>query len=98
MELWISWLGTVFFGYFALTSIYAGLKSYKKGDEKEFDEVFSYDDGVFAFMGLVFEFILWGSEKLFPERFQLLAFRIIAILISFFMLGVVYLFWYLYFN
>lgn len=98
MELWIAWLGTVLFGYFAFTSLYAGLKHYKKGEEKGFDDVFSYDYGILAFMGIFFEFILWVSEKLFPQRFHLIVFRIVAISISFLMLGVVYLFWYFYFN
>ena len=98
MELWIAWLGTILFGYFALTSLYAGLKHYKKGEENEFNEAFSYGDGIFAFIGLFFEFILWVSERVFPQRYQLVVFRIVAILISFLMMGIVYLFWYLYFN
>lgn len=98
MELWITWFATVLFGYFAITSLYAALKPYKKEEERDFDEAFSFGEGIFGFIGLFFSFILWGSEKLFPERFQLLVFRIVAFIVFQLMAGVIYLFWYLYFN
>ena len=93
MEAWIPWIATVLFGYFAITSIYGGLKSYKKDELKEFDDVFSYGDENFAFMGMFFDFILWGSEKLFPPKFQLIVFRMVALLIFLLMIGLIYLFW-----
>lgn len=30
MEVWVPWLATLLFGYFAIISLYAGLKSYKE--------------------------------------------------------------------
>ena len=98
MDVWIPWLATVLFGYFAIISLYAGLKPYKKDEEREFDDVFSYGDGIFAVVGLLFAFVLWGSEKLFPQRLQLLVFRIVALMIAFLMIGLIYLFWYFYLN
>ncbi|MDN7245567.1 hypothetical protein [Planococcus shenhongbingii] len=98
MELWIPGLATVLLGYFAITSLYAGLKSYKKDEKREFDDAFSYGDGIFAIVGLLFAFVLWGSKKLFPQRYQLLVFRIVALLIALLMIGLIYLFWHLYFN
>lgn len=98
MEVWIPWLATLLFGYFALTSLYAGLKTYKNAEEEGFDEAFSYSDGIFAAVGLIFAFVLWISEKMFPQRFQLVVFRGVALLITLLMIGLIYLFWYLYFN
>lgn len=87
------WLATVLFGYFAITSLYAGLKPYKKDEERGFDDAFSYGPENFAIMGLFFVFVLWGSEKLFPPRFQLVVFRIVALFISLLMIGLIFLFW-----
>lgn len=97
MELWITILATVLFSYFVIVSLYAGLKPYKDGEERGFDEAFSYGDGLFAITGLFFSFVLWASEKLFPPRYQLLVFRLVALMTSLIMAGVIYLFWYLYF-
>ena len=98
MEFWISVLATILFSYFAIVSLYAGLKPYRDGDEKGFDEAFSYGDGVFASIGLFFSFVLWVSEKIVPPRYQLWVFRIVALLTSLIMMGIIYLFWYFYFN
>lgn len=98
MEFWIAVLATILFSYFAIVSLYAALKSYRDEEEVEFDEAFSYGDGIFAFIGLFFSFVLWVSEKIFAPKYQLLVFRIVAILTSVVMVGVIYLFWYLYFN
>lgn len=98
MDVWIPWLATILFGCFAIVSLYAGLKPYKKDEEREFDDVFSYGDGIFAVVGLLFAFVLWGSEKLFPQRLQLLVFRIVALMIALLMIGLIYLFWYFYLN
>ncbi|MGE6415523.1 hypothetical protein ACQKDD_15260 [Planococcus kocurii] len=93
MEIWIPWLATILFGYFAITSLYAGLKSYKKDEEREFDEVFSYDVGILNIVGIFFAFVLWGSEKLFPQKFQLIVFRVVALLTFLLMIGLIYLCW-----
>jgi len=98
MEVWVPWLATLLFGYFAIISLYAGLKSYENDEERGFDDAFYDGDGIFAIVGLFFAFVLWGSEKLFSARYQLIVFRIIAILIAFLMIGLIYLFWYLYFD
>lgn len=98
LEFWIAVLATILFSYFAIVSLYAALKSYRDEEEVEFDEAFSYGDGIFAFIGLFFSFVLWVSEKIFAPKYQLLVFRIVAILTSVVMVGVIYLFWYLYFN
>ncbi len=90
MEVWITWLATILFGYFAITSLYAGLKRYKKDEEREFDDPFLYG---FEFMGLFFAFVSWVSEKLVPQKYQLLVFRIIALSTFLLMVGVICAFW-----
>lgn len=96
MEIYIPWLATILFGYFAISSLFAGLKSHKKDEEREFDEVFSYDVGILNTVGIFFTFVLWGSEKLFPQRFQLIVFRVVALSTSLLMVGLIYLCWHLF--
>ncbi|SDH94976.1 hypothetical protein SAMN04487975_11048 [Planococcus glaciei] len=93
MEVWLPWLATVLFGYFAITSLYAGVKPYKKDEERGFDDPYTYGTDNFAIIGLFFIFVLWVSEKLFPPRFQLIVFRMVALLTSLLMIGLIYLFW-----
>lgn len=98
MEVWIPWLATVLFGYLGLVSFYAGVKPYKEDEERGFDDAFSYSDGPFAIIRLFFAFILWGSERLFSKKYQLIVFRIVALVVALLMIGLIYLFWHLYFN
>lgn len=98
MEIWIPWLATVLFGYFALVSFYAGVKPYQENEERGFEDAFSYSDGPFAIIGLFFAFVLWGSNKVFSSTYQLIVFRGVALAVALFMMGLIYLFWHLYFN
>ncbi|MBT2581273.1 hypothetical protein [Planococcus sp. ISL-109] len=94
MPLWASAAFTLILGSVAIQNIYVAFKPLKNGEKRELDEGFSYGDGPFAVLGLFFTFAFWCSEKFFPDRYQLLAFRMVSLLMAASLIGLIFLVWY----
>lgn len=93
MPLWIIIVATLLLGGIAIQNLYVVVKPLKDGEKRDLEEVFSYGDGPFFIFGLLFSFLFWCSEKFFPERFQLAAFRLVSLLMASFLIGLIVLIW-----
>ncbi|RLJ90759.1 hypothetical protein DFR62_0910 [Planococcus citreus] len=93
MPLWGIIALTVLLAGIAIQNIYVAVKPMKDGEKRDLEEVFSYGEGPLFSFGLLFSFLFWCSEKLFPERFQLAAFRLISLLMAASLIGLIILIW-----
>lgn len=93
MPLWGIIALTMLFGSIAIQNIYIAIKPMKDGEKRDLEEVFSYGDGPFFVLGFLFSFLFWCSEKFFPERFRLAAFRLISLLTAASLIGLIFLIW-----
>lgn len=93
LPVWLIILLTLIFGSVAIQHIYVAVKPVKDGEKRDLEEVFSYGDGPFFIFGLLFSFLFWCSEKFFPERFRLAAFRLISLLMAASLIGLIILIW-----
>lgn len=93
MPLWASVAITLILGSVVVQNLYIAFKPMKNGEERELEEVFSYGDGPFAVLGLFFAFAFWFSGKFFPDRYQLLAFRSVTLLMASSLIGLIVLVW-----
>ncbi|MDN5710358.1 MAG: hypothetical protein L0G95_13025 [Planococcus sp. (in: firmicutes)] len=93
MPQWAVYILTILLGGIAIQNIYVAIKPIKNGEKQELEEVFSYGDGPFFVVGFLFSFLFWCSEKFFPERLQLAAFRLISLLMAASLIGLILLIW-----
>jgi len=93
LPLWIIVALTVLLCGIAIQHIYVAIKPIKDGEKQDLEEVFSYGDGPFFMLGFLFSFLFWCSEKFFPWRFQLAAFRMISLMIESSLIGLIFLIW-----
>lgn len=93
MPLWASAAITLLLASVVVQNLYIAFKPVKNGEERELEEVFSNGDGPFAVLGLFFAFAFWFSGKFFPNRYQLLAFRSVTLLMASLLIGLIVLVW-----
>lgn len=93
MPLWASAAITLLLASVVVQNLYIAFKPIKNGEERELEEVFSYGDGPIAVLGLFFAFAFWFSGKFFPDRYQLLAFRSVTLLMASSLIGLIVLVW-----
>lgn len=93
MPLWASAAITLLLASVVVQNLYIAFKPIKNGEERELEEVFSYGDGPFAVLGLFFAFAFWFSGKFFPDRYQLISFRVITLLMAALMVGLIGVVW-----
>ncbi|MDE0582529.1 hypothetical protein ON064_05670 [Planococcus sp. A6] len=93
MPQWAVYILTILLGGIAIQNIYVAVKPMKDGEKRDLEEVFSYGEGPLFIFGSFFSFLFWCSEKFFPERFQLAAFRLISLLMAASLIGLIFLIW-----
>lgn len=90
---WAVYVLTLLLGGIAIQNIYIAIKPMRDGEQQDLEEAFSYGDGPFFILGFFFSFLFWCSEKFFPERFKLAAFRLISLLMAAILIGLIFLIW-----
>lgn len=93
MPLWILIALSVLLGGVAIQNIYVALKPMKNGEKRELEEVFSYGEGPFFVLETLFAFLIWCSDKYFPDRCKLAAFRLISLSMAASLIGFILLLW-----
>ncbi|ANU17974.1 hypothetical protein BBI11_13430 [Planococcus maritimus] len=93
MSVWILVALSVLLGGIAIQHIYMAIKPVKDGEKQELGEVFSHGEGPFFILALLFTFLAWCSEKFFPKRCQLAAFRLISLLMAVSLIALIFLMW-----
>ncbi|MFC4713008.1 hypothetical protein [Planococcus dechangensis] len=93
MPLWASAAITILLASVVVQNLYIAFKPIKNDEERELEEVFSYGDGPLAVFGLFFAFAFWFSGKLFSDKYQLVSFRVITLLMAALMVGLIGVVW-----
>lgn len=93
MPLWASAAITLLLASVVVQNLYIAFKPIKNGEERELEEVFTNGDGPFAVLGLFFAFVFWFNGKFFPDRYQLVSFRVLVLLMAALMAGLIGVVW-----